>query len=152
MTSTQLAALSWAISELESAALDPEFQPRLSDLRDLLIEHTYAPYAYDASRTNLIQFMRKHGITIPNSEFNEWRIVLPEEQRIGMINALPESRGILRATNGILCYIERGDAAPYLGHLEFFQPEKSEVLIVKGGKPRAKSESEKYLSELFAGI
>lgn len=67
-------------------------------------------------------FQSSTGITLPEKE--EWRLT---PQILGEINGLPETHGILLATNGILCYIDRGDAvAPrfFLGHLDFFIPFK----------------------------
>jgi len=51
---------------------------------------------------------------------HRWRLTL----RIpGEINALPQSAGVLVATNGILCLIDRGDREVFEGHLEWFVPD-----------------------------
>jgi hypothetical protein len=63
-------------------------------------------------------FQRAHGLTWPANE--AWRLT---EREMGEIVGLPGSRGILTATNGILCYIEQemdGRICTYLGHIEWF--------------------------------
>ncbi len=89
-----------------------------------------------ANRDHLVEYMALTGITIPQSEFSQWRMVEPRQ---GHIIGIPNSRGTIRATNGILCYIdvdssqqaqepletwERHVVTPFLGHYEWWQPDR----------------------------
>jgi hypothetical protein len=153
MNEAQLTALEWAIREFEGAALEGADLGRLQDLRSLYFEAVAAPYEFDTSRSDLIAFMRKHRITIPHAEFDSWRIVLPQDQLLGAIAGLPESYGRLRATNGILCYIERGENAPYLGHLQHFEPDAEanrSVRITHKGTPR--KDNDNALDDFIAAL
>lgn len=47
----------------------------------------------------------------------QWRFT---KRIVGEINGLPQSRGVLVATNGILCRIERVALPPFEGHLDAF--------------------------------
>jgi hypothetical protein len=153
MTSTQLAALEWAIDTLGTTA-DESSYSHIEALCDLFDSSRATLHAFDTGKSDLIKFMRKFAITIPQSEFDAWRMVPLGEQRVGQIHALPESYGILRATNGILCYIEQSNSRIYgPAHYEFFEPSKEgNVQISHNGKPKVKRESEldKQLAELFA--
>ena len=59
---------------------------------------------------------------------------------LGQINGLPESRGVLVATDGVLCQIVREDGTTFEGHVQWFvatnQKEQSEVR--SGGVSRSK--------------
>lgn len=46
---------------------------------------------------------------------------------LGQIRGLPESRGFLMATNGVMCVIERETLFPYQGHVEWFVPDDEDV-------------------------
>jgi hypothetical protein len=143
MTDAQLSALSWAISEFEGANLEGEdILSHLSTLKEMYQTAVCDQYQWNTEKTALVRFMRKWRITIPHSEFDNWRMLPSEEQVPGVINGLPESKGIVRATNGILCYIEvYGGGFPYLGHYEFFVKEdggpRYQVLTKsRGGRPK----------------
>tara|TARA_R110000787_G_scaffold8323_8_gene27805 strand:- start:894 stop:1202 length:309 start_codon:yes stop_codon:yes gene_type:complete len=53
-------------------------------------------------------------------EIDNWRC--PPEPVRGEIHGLPGSDGMMVATNGILCLIERLNEPPFEGHLDFFVP------------------------------
>lgn len=59
--------------------------------------------------------MTLNAITLPRNE--HWRLT---PRVVGEIHALPGSNGILTATNGILCYIERAENSLFLGHIDHF--------------------------------
>ena len=71
----------------------------------------------------------KHELFLKHKEvrrdFHKWRLT---NRIAGHIHALPETFGILVATNGVLCLIERpGDRVElFCGHLEFFVPQDKE--------------------------
>ena len=48
----------------------------------------------------------------------------------GELNAIPGSRGVMVATNGILCKIEQGETRSFLGHIAWFVPDKDDDLEV----------------------
>lgn len=89
-------------------------------------------------------FQAKHGVTHPAKE--NWR--LTQYGYIGEVSGIPTSRGILVATDGILCYITQGeDAPPFLGHILHFKPDEVEITAeqirenaMKGKKPSLKEE------------
>lgn len=71
--------------------------------------------------TSVYAFFRAHGITLKNSE--GWRLT---PRLVGEVNGIPTSRGILTATNGILCYIEQeidGRVTTFEGHIAWFVPD-----------------------------
>lgn len=69
--------------------------------------------------TSLQDFQAQHSVTLPCRE--EWRLCPPFP--LGCINALEHVlHGHLAATNGILCYIIRGDNLALLCHLDWFIP------------------------------
>lgn len=73
---------------------------------------------------------------IPRPPGTGWR--MHREETIGQINGLPETRGALVATNGVLCFIRQAKGH-FLGHLDFFVPdprERSEPSERKERKPR----------------
>jgi hypothetical protein len=96
--------------------------------------------------------MRKWAITIPMKDFDNWRMVPTQDQRTGEINGIPESRGILRATNGIECYIEREGKFPFLGHVQHWKADAMEsmgrVFVTAGTR---KSALKRDLAALFQG-
>lgn len=59
------------------------------------------------------QYLLEAGISHPTGT---WRLTKP---LIGAIHGIPSSRGILRATNGILCIIEQPTRF-FVGHREHF--------------------------------
>ena len=50
-----------------------------------------------------------------------WRLVPAE---VGEINGVPNSRGMLVATNGILCIIYRSDKSLFIGHKEWWMDDE----------------------------
>src|SRR5262245_11715391 len=103
MSPTKLAALEWAISHLRT-----EFDgfDEFSELVELFAEETETYRLFHhADKRDLVLFMRKFAITIPTHEFDAWRMVPPQDQRAGEIRGVPNSDGILRATDGVNCYI-----------------------------------------------
>jgi len=152
----QLSALDFALSHIENVPLaerDPAFYTHLAALQELLHHGQCEALAWDYSKAALVAFMRKHSITIPQSEFDQWRMVPLCEQRTGSINALPDMRGMLRATNGILCFLERSDGTLIEGHLEFFVPDAGQhpVRISHNGKPKKPTKAEAE-DEILKGI
>ncbi len=86
------------------------------------------PYA------SIYSFARAHSITFPRTE-GFWRLT---ERVVGQVNGLPTSRGILTATNGILCYIEQetdGRVGTFLGHLEWFVADSGQTGAEIAAKP-----------------
>lgn len=68
-----------------------------------------------------------HGLTFKDAD--KWRVI--KEPVLGEINGLPASHGLLVATNGILCLIERADSTTFEGHLEWFvahNPREQEIV------------------------
>ena len=147
MTKEQISALRWAIDLLPDSghlvvlrALKAQGERALNDrLIPLQDDHCKVPQ-------ELLLFMAKHHITIPNSELSTWRWLKAEDQVYGEVNGIPESRGIVRYTNGILCYIEQvGHGMPFLGHYEFFIPDPV-VKINHDGTPKKERHSDRVLN------
>jgi len=68
---------------------------------------------------SLLDFMAVYNLTLPRNE--DWRLT---DRIVGNIHALPDTHGVLVATNGILCYIER-ESDLFLGHIAFFIPQSN---------------------------
>ena len=87
-------------------------------------------------------FARTHGINFSKSE-GFWRLT---DRLVGQINGLPGSRGVLTATDGILCYIEQerdGRVELFAGHIQWFiadSGESSDRIVEKATKPRTEKE------------
>lgn len=66
---------------------------------------------------------------------SQWRLT---PRLLGQIQAIPQSRGILTATNGIDCYIVRGDQTLFKGHIGWFVPDEIEGLdeLLEDSTPR----------------
>ena len=45
---------------------------------------------------------------------------------VGQVHGIPTSRGVMVATNGILCLIEQGDGKEFLGHIGWFLADKED--------------------------
>ncbi len=63
------------------------------------------------SYQDVSHFCSCHAMPIP--KLGDWRLV---EQEVGQINGLPQSRGTVIVTDGIMCMIERLDGSLYVGH------------------------------------
>lgn len=93
--------------------------------------HTIFPPCF----SSVEQFTSTYGITLPRPKQRidkslVWRLT---DRIKGQVNGLPETWGILQATNGVLCYIEQGygrvagsDVPLVLGHLQWFVPDERE--------------------------
>lgn len=147
MTETQIEALEWACRSLLGAEA-PEFETLCN-----LLEETKQQYFERLNNPRILDFMKKWGITIPLREFSKWRWLRIDDQLLGEVNGLPESRGRVVATNGILCYIERVDRFPFLGHYESFVPDLDQpsTAILGGIKPRIHKNIWGHWSGYFAG-
>lgn len=64
-------------------------------------------------------FFSTYEMPIPKS--GDWRLVDPH---MGEVNGLPQSRGHVVVTNGIMCYIELSDGTLYEGHFTAWVPDK----------------------------
>jgi hypothetical protein len=142
MTKDQIIALEWAVGQLSGSDT-----PEMLALCDMLEDSKRAYYEY-TGQGPLVRWMATHGITIPMKEFDQWRMCLPQDQAMGHISGLLESRGVLRCTNGILCYIERAGRFPYLGHVQHFQYEPTEPQVAKEPKKARKTAVDKMLEEI----
>lgn len=67
-----------------------------------------------ACECELFKQCNRLGLRLPEKG---WRYILPAR---GQIVGLPESRGTIRATNGILCAIEQQGGRVYIGHADWF--------------------------------
>lgn len=109
-------------------------------------------------RTALVRFLERVGWTIPDKEFSQWRMVPQTEQRAGQVNGFDNSRGTLRATNGILALIERFDGTIIEGHYEWFVADEAEQVrrvtavkrTISAPKAKKKTELDLVLEEMFA--
>jgi len=52
-----------------------------------------------------------------------WRLVDPSQ---GEVNALPNTRGTMIATDGVMCIIRTEDDRVLLGHFDWFNKDKKE--------------------------
>lgn len=121
MSPADISALEWAIDELCSNAGLEQYE----QLKELLFDAHGKARELCHDKRDLLAWMKRFAITIPQREFNQWRMARPEDQRVGEINGLEWSfRGVLRATDGIQCYVEpsNGDH-PKLCHLQWFKPD-----------------------------
>ena len=48
---------------------------------------------------------------------------------VGQVNGIPGSRGVMVATNGILCQIEQSGPVPFIGHIAWFVPDDKTIDI-----------------------
>lgn len=152
MTSTQLLAIEYALDFLGKHGDDSSIDHSIA-LCDLFDDARKQYYAFDDSKKSLIDFMRQHAVQIPQSEFDLWRMLPLREQLVGEINALPESRGTVRATNGILCYIEQAQGLYGPAHYEFFVPDEVQaVRITHKGTPRKENKENDALAGLLASL
>lgn len=69
-------------------------------------------------RDAFVAFCTAHNMPLPKGD---WRMT---KQRTGEITGLVLSRGTLVATNGIDCFIGRGDGSIYFGHVGTFVPDR----------------------------
>ena len=84
---------------------------------------THYPYRRLHEFFDRHRLFRKDGI---------WRLTEP---RAGEINGLPNFRGLLVATNGILCYLETETGRLFEGHIDWFVPDqKDRPLFEADGK------------------
>lgn len=81
----------------------------------------HAPYSYPSVEA-FATFHRLVGCTTVNA----WRLTKPIT---GYINGLPTFGGVLVCTNGILCYMESATGKVYLGHLEWFVPDRAGAIV-----------------------
>lgn len=79
--------------------------------------HEKLPQKY----ANVYQFADAAGVLFTKN--SHWRLT---ERLVGEIVGLPNSRGILTATDGIQCYIEREGTFPFHGHVQWFVPDNGE--------------------------
>lgn len=71
----------------------------------------------------------------------DWRMMPPEAQTCGEIVGLPLSRGVIRATDGVMCLIETWQGELFEGHLEWWKADK---------QPATASKRAEKFTELFA--
>lgn len=95
----------------------------------------------------LIVLLARHGIR-PSGAYEQWRTT---PRLAGEINGLPASRGVLVATNGILCLIEQADGL-YEGHLQWFEPDGSQDLAPVGGAAAKPRKISKQRAALLAAL
>lgn len=69
---------------------------------------------------SIVEFANANRLPISTRQ-QGWRLVNPVH---GEIHGIPGSHGVLIATDGILCYIERPHHDLFLGHIEWFEPLK----------------------------
>lgn len=69
---------------------------------------------------NAHHFFTSHGMPVPRT--GDWRMTKAE---VGQIHGLPLSHGTLRATDGVLCYIERATDL-FVGHLAWWEKDERE--------------------------
>ncbi len=74
----------------------------------------------------------------------DWRMVSFADQKPGQIRGIPGSRGILRATDGMLCLIERYGQPLFEGHADAWLADDGGTLRVK------KNKKEELFDELIA--
>lgn len=88
----------------------------LAQLKAFKDEH-FIPQHY----ASIDDFARVHKLTLGKRGTQAWRLC---ERALGSIHGLPTSVGILTATDGIMCYIERLDGTLFCGHLASFEAEE----------------------------
>lgn len=149
MTTPQISALEWAVkvlprsNEVHLATLIAMLNNAKSARNNNAMPASENDLKFSGVSSELLCFMADHGITIPNKELSLWRMLPVVDRCIGTINALPESRGRIICTNGILCYIVRHEAMPYLGHLEWFRPDEDVPYTKLGGRKAAMPKDKK---------
>ena len=90
-------------------------------------------------------------------EKSEWRLTPPE---VGQCENLPTMRGVLRATDGSRCIVEREDGTVVVGHItnwvcDMEDNERSECVGASNIRRRVSkrdSEIDLLASELIAGL
>jgi hypothetical protein len=63
---------------------------------------------------------------LQHRQFDNWRLTKP---CLGSINGLPNLRGFVLATNGILCYLENERGEICQGHFDWFNPEQQDAVV-----------------------
>jgi hypothetical protein len=76
--------------------------------------------------TSLDQLVRLHRLVLPSPR-DTWRLV--KDPVVGQITGLPDLRGRTIATNGILVIMENEVGRITMGHLEWFEPDYTEVHV-----------------------
>ena len=106
----------------------------------------------------LFKRLRLHfPLTRMGYEKSEWRLTQPE---VGMSEGLPETHGVLRATDGSSCVIEKEDGGVVVGHItnwvcDVEDNERSECVGASNIRRRVSkrdSEIDLLASELLAGL
>lgn len=99
--------------------------------KDFTARIFFIPATTQENRFSSVQdFFKFFNIQIPTKTRPhnlEWRLT---PRILGQISGLPASRGILCATNGILCYIDQGQSysiLPYCGHVQWFSPDDKDI-------------------------
>lgn len=72
---------------------------------------------------SFIAFRKERHCLLPSSKDDNWRLT---DRICGQIHGIPGSRGILTATNGILCVIEQDANVNFLGHIAWFVADRDE--------------------------
>ena len=101
------------------------------------------------SSCGVIKFANQYGLVLGRKE--HWRMTKPYN---GEIQGIPTSRGVLKITNGIDCYIEQPDGRVFFGHVMNFKPDEIdskdwEALVKFPAREKVKSK-EAMLRETLA--
>lgn len=100
--------------------------------------------------TSLDSLCRQLKLTFPKfvSKGTHWHVVNPP--RKGQINGIPDSYGMLVATDGVLCVIDRINLPAFYGHVQWFVEDKEEV--ERGAQQQPKQRADKFVDSLLDGI
>ena len=141
--------MEWALRLAADEGKDDH--PHYAVLMEMLQDAQATDRAYRDDKRCLIDFMKAKAIMIPTDEFDAWRMLPVREQTAGEVIGLPLSRGILRATNGVLCYIERADGSVIMNHIQHWKADVSfsttHMLI---GAKAARAERQRVLDAMFS--
>ena len=94
---------------------------------------------------SVAEFFAANSMPLPRGD---WRLT---DYDLGEINGLPNSRGRVVATNGIMCYIQQ-EHGLYLGHFTAWIPDHKEPVIRQGGRARVSGGREKKINIVFEGF
>lgn len=106
-------------------------------------EVDYSTKAYYVD-TEVLLFFSKHDMPVPKTD-TFWRTT---DAVLGEISGVPTSRGVIRVTDGMVCWIERSNGSLFRGHASWFMPDDEEVDVEELLAPKKEKKSKISLEDV----
>lgn len=94
--------------------------------------------------SKVLQFFASYNMTIPRTQ-TFWRMT---EKVVGEINGLANSRGVIAVTDGLSCFIVRGDNSLFQGHAMWFVPDDKGVDVEELIGDQSRKKARKIAKEI----